>query len=333
MSQRPIVLLTNPIDPVAEQRLAERSEVRRASAVDADTLRRESASADGLIVRAPLPDDIFAGATRLRAVVRHGAGVDMIPIDRATEAGVPVANCPGVNAVTVAQFAIMQMLNLARRLPKITARLKSGEWHEARALADEAEDLTGKCVGIVGMGAIGTEIARIARDGLQMRVLGHRRRLAEIGPEAEPAALDVLLSQSDFVVLACPLTDETRGLIDAQRLSSMKASAFLVNVSRGAVVDQRALTASLRERRIAGAALDVFETQPLPLGSELLALDSVIATPHLAGITKQSMRRMSELAVDQILQMLDGQPPSHLVNPEVLPAASERRARLLRLSN
>ncbi|HRO60369.1 MAG TPA: NAD(P)-dependent oxidoreductase, partial [Burkholderiaceae bacterium] len=145
------------------------------------------------------------------------------------------------------------------------------------------------------------------------------------------AALDVLLSQSDFVVLACPLTDETRGLIDAQRLSSMKASAFLVNVSRGAVVDQRALTASLREGRIAGAALDVFETQPLPLGSELLALDSVIATPHLAGITKQSMRRMSELAVDQILQMLDGQPPSHLVNPQVLPAASERRARLLRL--
>src|SRR5690606_39072008 len=111
-----------------------------------------------------------------------------------------------------------------------------------------------------------------------------------------------------------------------------KRSAFLVNVSRGAVVDQRALTAALREGRLAGAALDVFETQPLPLGSELLALDSVLATPHLAGITKQSMRRMSDLAVDQILQMLDGEPASHLVNTEVLPAARERRARLLRPS-
>jgi D-3-phosphoglycerate dehydrogenase len=329
---RPIVMLTNAIHVDAERRLAGRVEVRIASATDAGTLRREAAVADGLIVRAQLPDDIFDDPCRLRGVVRHGAGFDMIPIERATAAGIPVANCPGVNAVTVAQYAIAQILNLARRLPGITARLKTGDWHGARALADEAEDLTGQCIGIVGMGAIGSEIARLAREGLRMRVLGHQRRLDRVGPVAEPVPLETLLSQSDFVVLACPLTEQTRGLIDAARIASMKPSAFLVNVSRGAVVEQRALTAALREKRIAGAALDVFETQPLPLGSELLALDSVIATPHLAGITKQSMRRMSELAVDQILQMLDGEAPSHLVNPEVLQAAGERRARLLRPS-
>ncbi len=315
---RPIVLLTNPIDPVGVAQLEQVAEVRLASARDADTLRREVADADGLMVRAQLPDDIFEHAPRLRAVVRHGAGLDMIPVAAATARGLPVANCPNTNAVAVSQYAIAQMLALARRLPWIMSRLRSGDWEGARAMAEPAQELAGQTLGIVGVGAIGTELARAAGQGLRMHVLGYRRQLGLVPSPIEAVELDELLRRSDFVALACPLSAETRGLLSAERLRLMKPEAFLINVSRGAVVDQAALVDALREGRLAGAALDVFEVQPLPAGDELLALESVLPTPHLAGLTRQSMRRMSELAASQMLQMLEGSAPKHLVNSEIL---------------
>ena len=315
---RPIVLLTNPIDPAGLARLESFADVRLASGRDADTLRRESVDVDGLIVRAQLPDDIFDHAHRLRAIVRHGAGVDMIPVAQATLKRVPVANCPGTNAVAVSQYAIAQMLALARRLPWIMARVKAGDWEGARAMAEPAQELAGQTLGIIGVGAIGAELGRAASQGLGMQVIGHQRRLDRVPPPIEAVALDDLLRRSDVVVLACPLTPETRGLLDAARLRLMKSEAFLINVSRGLVVDQSALFDALSAGRLAGAALDVFEIQPLPKGDRLLALDSVLATPHLAGLTRQSMRRMSESAVAQMRQMLDGERPAHLVNPEIL---------------
>lgn len=322
---RPVVVLTNPIDPPAAAHLAEVVDLRMLSALDADTIRRETADAEGLIVRAQLPADLFVHAPRLRAVVRHGAGLDMIPMAEATAHRVMVANCPGTNADSVAEYVVAQMLALARGLPEIIQRTRSGDWPGARALADAAFELRGATLGIVGVGAIGRALARIASAGLGMRVLGFQRHLERIAAPVEAApTLAALLAASDVVALACPLNESTRGLIDAAGLARMKPTAWLINVSRGAVIDQPALIAALRERRIAGAALDVFTDQPLAAGHPLLMLDNVLPTPHLAGITAQSMRRMSALAVEQLLQMLAGGVPPHLVNPEVLQRGAPR---------
>jgi D-3-phosphoglycerate dehydrogenase / 2-oxoglutarate reductase len=166
------------------------------------------------------------------------------------------------------------------------------------------------------VGEIGTRVAQTCRLGFGMRVLGNQRRLERLPPEAEPAALDALLSRSDFVVVACPLTPQTRYLLNDRTLGLMKPTAWLVNVGRGAVVQESALIAALRGKRIAGAMLDVYEHYRLPPGHPLFSLENVILTPHLAGMTRESRARMSVAAAEEVLRMLDGQPPRNFVNPE-----------------
>ena len=171
-------------------------------------------------------------------------------------------------------------------------------------------------LGIVGVGAIGTRVAKICRNGFGMRVLGNQRRLDRLPPEAEPAALERLLAEADCVVAACPLTPETHHLFNRERLASMKSSAWLINVGRGAVVEESALVEALRQRTIAGAMLDVYEHYRLETGHPLLALDNVILTPHLSAMTRESRGRMGVLAAEETLRMLAGGRPHHLVNPE-----------------
>lgn len=161
-------------------------------------------------------------------------------------------------------------------------------------------------------------LAGIARNGFGMRVLGHQRRLDRLPPEAQPAALEELLAASDFVVLACPLTPETHHLINQKTVGSMKSSAWLISIGRGAVVEERSLVAALREKRIAGAMLDVYEHYRLEPGHALLALDNVILTPHLAAVTRESRARASVAAAEEMLRMLGGERPRNLVNPEAL---------------
>ena len=312
----PIVLLTNPIDPDVSASLAQRVEVRLASATDAVTLRRESMEASFIIVRAPLPEDLFDQAPRLKAVVRHGAGLDMIPVPAASRNGIAVANVPAVNAQSVAEYAVAQMLALARHLPRIDAAVRGPSWDAARQLADHALELHGKTVAIVGMGAIGQALAHICALGFGMRVLGVRRTPQPHSEVVRYVALDDALPQADYVVLSCPLDETTRGLISAQRLARTKPGARLVNVSRGAVVDEAALAAALATGQLAGAALDVFTVQPLPADSPLRTLPNVLLSPHLAGITRESMRRMSQSAASQVLEMLEGRLPRHFVNPD-----------------
>ncbi|GAB3761730.1 hydroxyacid dehydrogenase [Ramlibacter monticola] len=325
---RPRVLLTNPIDAQVAAELGRHAEVLTASAQDPDSLRREARDADYLIVRAQLPEDIFAQAPRLRAAVRHGAGLDMIPMAAATRRGVAVANVPGVNAATVAEYAVGQMLNLARMLPRIDTLLRTESWAAARQCADDSTDLGGKTIAIVGMGQIGQSLARICSLGFGMRVLGVRR-----SPQADTATtrfvtLEQALPEADYLVMACPLTPETRGLIGPAELARLKPGARLVNVARGPVIDEAALVEALRSGRLAGAALDVFETQPLPEASPLRSLPNVLLSPHLAGITRESMRRMSEGVLSQLLAMFSGQLPVHLCNPEAGAAILARWASL-----
>ena len=315
---RPRVLLSGPIDPDGERLIAEVAEVILAPDAQPQTLRRLIADADVLVVRSALPADLLDDAPRLRGIVRHGVGVDMIPMAAANARRIPVANVPGSNRHAVAEHAIGAVSLLRRRTARMDALLRHTGWDASRALADGAGELHGQWLGIVGVGGVGTRIAEIAHHGYGMRVLGHQRRLDALPAFVEAATLDDLLVRSDAVVLACPLTDATRGLIDARRLSLMPSHAVLVNVARGAVVVEDALVAALREHRIGGAALDVFATQPLPAGHPLLALDNVLLTPHAAGLTRQSMRCMSLGTAEEVRRLLSGQLPRNLVNAAAL---------------
>ena len=319
-----LIYSTHNLHPKAVAGLAELGTFTIASALDPATLIAEAGPADILIVRALIPPALFAAAPKLRAALRHGAGVDMIPIEAATAAGVLVANAPGTNARSVAEHVLFVTLALIRRFRQIDGGLRRSGWLAARVFADDAGELFGKTIGLVGYGAIGAAVARIARDGFGMRVLATRRRPIDGIEGVEGCSLEETLSRSDVVVLACPLNEQTRGLIDARRLALLKPGAFLVNVSRGPVVDEDALIAALAAGRIGGAALDVFTTQPLAADHPLLGFDNVILTPHLAGLTDESMARMGLMIVEETRRILAGHLPVNFVNPEVATAYRKR---------
>lgn len=286
---------------------------------DAETMRAMVGDADVLVVRTHLPADLFERPHRLIGVVRHGAGLDMIPVAAATAQSIPVANVPGANAQSVAEYCVGSFIALARRFGAMDRDLRTQGWAAARGHCAGAGELAGKTVGIVGVGAIGTALARICHYGFGMRVLGYQPSTRALPEFVERAELNDLLGASDFVSLHCPLTPETTHLFDAARLARMKPSAFLVNAARGEVTDEAALARALAEGRVRGAAIDVFSRQPLARDHPFLALDNVILTPHAAALTRESVDRMSLQAVRQILQLVAGTPPDHLVNPEVWP--------------
>jgi D-3-phosphoglycerate dehydrogenase len=196
--------------------------------------------------------------------------------------------------------------------------MRTRPWDEARKGAVPAAELEGTTVGIVGVGEIGRRVAKICHQGFGMKVLGNQRRLDKLPSGVHPASFEALLKESDFVVIACPLNKDTHHLFNEKTLRLMKPAAWLINVGRGAVIDERALIASLREKRIAGAMLDVYEHYQITPGHELFNLDNVILTPHLAGGTIASRSRASVAAAGEMLRMLAGERPVNLVNPEAL---------------
>lgn len=312
--RRPCVLLTGPLHEPARRRMADVAEVRLAPDTRPDTLRRLVRDADVLVVRSNLPPDLLDHAPRLRGIVRPGVGVDMIPVEAATARGIPVANVPGSNRQAVAEHVMTALGLLLRRQHRMDALLRSEGWSASRALAEGAGELAGQTLGIVGVGSIGLRVAEMAHHGYGMQVLGHQRRLQGLPPWVAACALDELLARSRCVVLTCPLTEATRDLLDARRIGLMRPDALLVNVSRGAIVDERALVAALQAGRIAGAALDVFTEQPLRTDHPLLALRNVLLTPHAAGLTDESLAAMSEGAADEVLRLLHGQAPLNQVH-------------------
>ncbi|MGH8673589.1 MAG: NAD(P)-dependent oxidoreductase, partial [Burkholderiales bacterium] len=211
------VLLTDPIDPSGERLLAERG-AKFVTAPDgsADTVRALARDSDAIIIRSRLPDDIFEAAPRVRAVAIHGTGTDLVPLASATAHCVAVANQPGGNAQSVAEYCAMAILMLARNVATITAALRREPWDEVRALGAHQREIAGLVAGIVGVGEIGRRLAHILRGGFDMRVLGHQRRLDRLPADVAPAALDDLVAQSDFVVVTVPLTAETRHLFNRE---------------------------------------------------------------------------------------------------------------------
>lgn len=316
MSAKPRILLTTPIHPELQATLAQQCDVVLAPDTSAETLIRLLADAEGLIVRAQLPPNIFDHAPKLRAVIRHGVGLDMIPVEAATARGIPVANLPGSNTQTVVEYCLAAMLHLRRGLATMDATLRSDGWSASRPFADSGVELGGSTCGIVGVGAIGGRLAQVA-GALGMRVLGLTRR-----PQALPAGIEAadqqrLFSESDVVVLCCPLNEQTRGLVDAATVRAMKPGALLINVARGPVIDTAAVLAALREGRLGGAALDVHDKQPLTGQEPVFGVPNLLLTPHVAGLTDTSMRAMSVAALATLFALLRGERPVNVVNPQV----------------
>lgn len=322
------ILCTLPMDPAGLALLDSTVEVVVAPDASAETLYKMIGDADFLIVRNQLPADLFERPNHLLGVIRHGVGIDLIPVESATAHAIPVANVPGSNAQAVAEYCISSFLSFARPIGRMDTVLRSAGWAPARAHTANATELAGKTAGIVGLGAIGASLARMCKHGFGMRVLGFQRNPKNMPDFVEPVDLDTLFSTSDFVSLNCPLTPETRHLLNADRLRRMKPSAVIVNAARGPVIDEQALVVALREHWIRGAALDVFSNQPLAADHPLLKLDNVLLTPHVAGLTAEGSRAMGIGTARQILQLMAGEPPEHLVNTEVWDRYLARRRAL-----
>jgi D-3-phosphoglycerate dehydrogenase len=241
---------------------------------------------------------LLEGAPRLRWVGRAGAGLDTIDVVAAKERGVEVMNVPGANSIAVAELTFGLLLSLFRRLPEADASLRRGEWLKSKLMGRE---LRGKTIGIVGMGKIGRAVAQRA-IAFEMRCLAHDPLVpaeAVRAAGAEPVGLDALLAQSDVVSLHVPVTADTKTMIDAKRIATMKHGAVLVNAARGDLVDENALLAALQSGQLAGAALDVFSTEP-PGASPLLSLPNVVASPHIGASTREAQ----EACGDEIARML-----------------------------
>ncbi len=324
ISRLPRIVSTHALHPAAASLIAKDVELRICAALDPATLVGEVRDADIMIVRAPLPDAIFVEAPRLRAAIRHGAGLDMIPVERASQAGVLVANVPGANASTVAEHVFMTTLALLRKFRTVNRELRQAGWTTARENAYGLSDLGGRTLAIVGMGNVGQVVARIAHHGFGLKVIANSRRRESLPAGVDFAEIDDLVARADVLVLCCPLTPQTRGLISRERIARMKPGAVLINVARGPVVDEPALAQALKEKRIAGAALDVFEQQPLPADHPFMLLDNVIVTPHMAGITADSMARMGIGAIEEANRVLAGQMPLNLVNRDAVDRYLER---------
>lgn len=326
----PLVALTGPIADSAVAILESAGlRVERPSRPWTENLYRLCAEADALIVRAQLPGDLLDRGPNLLCVARAGVGVDFIPVERATALGIPVTNVPGGNAISVAEHVIAHMMAISRRLETADRVFRSEGWSKAIAAWDRAVELSGRTLGIVGLGAIGQHLAKIAGLGFGMRVLGLRRSAAGLPDHVEAADLRRIFAESDFVVLACPLTEETRGLASAELMGTMKRDAWLINVARGGVVDQDALIRLLHEGRIGGAALDVMTPEPLPPDSPLFGAPNLLLSPHWAGMTPDSVERTNVAAAREVIRALKGERPKHMVNPEVWETARARTRTVL----
>jgi len=318
MTAKPRIFSTHTLHPDIASQLSEIGELKISSAPTQKAIETECAGANYIVVRAHIAPHIVENGTGLKALVRHGAGLDMIPVEICSNAGVLVANVPGVNAQTVAEHVIWTTLALMRRYPEVNSDLRSAGWETGRAHSDAGIELTGKTIGIVGMGNIGSQIATMATSAFKADILTFTRTINNLPDYVEPVSLRVLLKKSDVVVLCCPLNEETKGMIADEEFRQMKNNAILINVGRGPLLEEEALLNTLNSGKLAGVALDVFHQQPLAPDHPLFGFRNVIITPHMAGITTESMLRMGQGVVDEIKRIETGQLPKNFVNPEAL---------------
>lgn len=315
----PRVLVADPIAQDGIDLLSQAAQVDVRTGLGQEELIDVIAYYDALVVRSEtkVTEAVIAAGRKLQVIGRAGVGVDNIDIDAATRHGVVVVNAPTGNTISAAEHAVALMLALARHIPQADASTKAGEWQRSRFVGIE---LRGKTLGIIGLGQVGSEVARRAH-GLEMRLLGHDPFVPEERARAlgiELRSLDDLLAESDFITIHTSLTAGTSGLIGEQELRSARPGIRFINAARGGIIDETALANALEEGRVAGAAIDVFSIEP-PRDNPLLTAPRVILTPHLGASTTEAQERVAVDVAGQILSVLRGEPARYAVNAPLLP--------------
>jgi len=314
------VVITEPINQAGVELLEREGAkvVQLPPGSDEATLMEVAPEADALITRGSIKvtREVMEASPRLRVVGVHGTGCDHVDLGAARELGKVVLNTPDALTVTVAEMALALTLSLTRRVVSADKAVRAGQWN--RKYGDLVGfELMGKTVGVIGLGRIGEATVRRLR-GFGVDILYHSRtRKPDLEEELgiEWAELDELLKRSDVVTLHVPYTAETHHLISTESLGMMKEGAYIVNTARGRIIDQEALKGALRDGRVAGAALDVFEVEPLDPGDELAGMENVVLTPHLAASSREGMRRMAVQVAEGVLKVLRGGRPD---NPVVI---------------
>ena len=255
---------------------------------------------------------------QLKIIARWGVGYDSVDLGAATRSGIVVTYTPGVLDDAVADYTFALLLSLARRVHDAHAIMQRGEWKNFWG-----DDVGGKTLGIIGLGRIGKAVARRAA-GFNMRVLAHTPHPSPNSPSVEFVPLEKLLAECDFVSLHAALTPATRGMIGEAQLRQMKSGSYLINTARGALVDEAALLRALGEGRIAGAALDVFTTEPLPAQSPLRSAPNLLLSPHQSSFARGTGERVSLTAAQAIVDLMNGKKPQNVLNPEVFDSPSAR---------
>lgn len=285
-----------------------------------EVVAQDISNADAVITRnAGLNRLAMSQATKLKVIGNHGTGLDPIDLDYANQLGIPVVYTPHANAHSVAELTISLILALAKQLRLADQASRAGDFQFKYSAS--IQELTGKTLGIIGFGRIGGKVATILKEAFQMKVLAYAPTKSEEAIRAlggsKVSSVAELLSKADVVSVHLPLTHSTRHLIGAKELALMKATAFLVNTARGAIVNERALIEALSTRRIAGAALDVYESEDMPQDYALLQLDNLILTPHIGGSSIEALQRTALQVAEQVIDVLHGKYPQHLVNTQV----------------
>ena len=289
----------------------------------ADELTRALAAMDAVLASL---DDYSAlvlsspAAAQLKIIARWGVGYDSVDVAAATQNGIVVTYTPGVLDEAVADYTFALLLSLARRVPEAQTAMQQGEWKNSWG-----DDVGGKTLGIIGLGRIGKAVARRA-SGFNMRVLAHTAHPSSENNAIEFVSLEKLLAESDFVSLHAALTPSTRGMLGEAQLRHMKPGAYLINTARGALLDETALVRALRENWIAGAALDVFTTEPLPAESPLRSAQNLLLSPHQSSYARGTGERVSLSAARSIVDLMNGKKPQNVLNPEVFISPALRAA-------
>jgi D-3-phosphoglycerate dehydrogenase len=262
-----------------------------------------------------ITDKVLAAAQKVKIIAKHGAGVDNIDMKAASSKGIVVTSAPGANSDAVADLTIALFLAVARKIPFADRSIRDGTWPRIAGV-----QLSGKVLGIVGLGQIGKKVARRA-SGFDMKVLAYdviKDEAFALKNGITYTSMEEIFSQCDYISLHIPLTPSTQRLIGEKELGMMKKETILVNISRGNIVNEEALYQALKTGTIRGAALDVFAQEPADKANPLLTLDNFIATPHMGGYTIEALRETGMICVRDIVCMLEGNRPKYVVNPEVL---------------
>ncbi|MBR6738335.1 MAG: hydroxyacid dehydrogenase [Oscillospiraceae bacterium] len=302
------VLVTEQIDPVGIELLkANGHTVIQMQTRERSELLQKAADADAILVRIlELDEELMKSLPNLRVISKHGVGVDNIDLAAAKRCGIAVTVTPGANSTSVAEHTFALMIALAKKLPYVAAQYRKIGF--AAKNVSPGVELSGKTLGIIGIGNIGSRLARMAHFGFDMRVLAYDPYVKEV-PEGVELTDDVarIFRESDFVSLHCVLNEETQHIANAERLAMMKPTAMLLNCGRGPLVDEAALIEALQAGRLAGAGLDVTEQEPCPPDSPLFAMPNVILTPHYAPTTRASAEACSRMAAENIMAVLAGE--------------------------